>query len=112
MPADIYFGILSYPLLHVDDATIDRWLAYERQIMDREEATGRLEKKLRINDHVLRCIGGEHLRAVMRKEPRFPDSNIVSVRCRSNEGIEIEFQSEPSDLPDFYALVSSIHKVR
>jgi hypothetical protein len=110
--ASIFFGILSYPSFHVDDTAIERWVASQRQIMDREGIAVRVEEKLSIDGQQLRCIGGEFWPEIPRKDSRLPDSNMLSVQCRSKEGIEIRFDGEHSDLPDFYSLVSSIHKVR
>ena len=112
MSASIHFGILSSPLFHVDAAAIDRWLASQRQFMDREGVAVRVEKQLSIDDQLLRCIGGEFWPVILREEPRLPDSNMLSVQCRSKEGIDIRFDGEPTDLQDFYTLVSNIHKVR
>jgi hypothetical protein len=84
---------------------MENWLSLQRRNL--EHYGSRIaEKNLSVGDRNIVCIGGDVLRAMMRDKKKFPDSDIVSTQCRSDKALGITFIGEPSDVPDFYALVS------
>ena len=103
---------LTLPLLQQRLASnvMENWLSLQRRNL--EHYGSRIaEKNLSVGDENIVCIGGDVLRAMMRDEKKFPDSDIVSPQCRSDKALGITFIGEPSDVPDFYALVSDIRKI-
>jgi len=104
---------VSLPLQkhHITSSGMDYWISFQHQKLERDGISVE-EKKLNIGNESITCIGGNELRAMMRNEKKFPDSNIISLTCRSDEDLSIMFSGEPRDVQDFYDLVSSIHRVK
>jgi len=88
------------------------WLSLQRQRLARDEVESVEEKTLNLGDESITCIGGSELRAIMRDKPKFPDTEIVSLECKSAGDLSIMFFGEPSDLANFYTFVSEIRKHR
>lgn len=91
---------------------LDFWLSLKRQWLEREGVKSIEEKRLTFGDDAVSCIGGSELRAIMRDKPNFPDTDIVSLECKSADDLSIMFVGEPSDLQNFYTFVSEIRKHR
>ena len=70
---------------------LDFWLSLKRQWLEREGVKSIEEKKLSFGDDAVSCIGGSELRAIMRDKPNFPDTEIVSLECKSADGLSIMF---------------------
>jgi hypothetical protein len=104
---------VSLPLQkqHITSTGMDYWISFQHQKLEGDGIRVE-EKKLDMGNESITCIGGNELRAVMRNEKKFPDSNIISLTCRSDEDLSIMFVGEPRDVQDFYDLVSSIHRVK
>jgi hypothetical protein len=89
------------------------WLSLKRQWLEREGVKSLEEKKLNVSDAATICIGGSELRdAIVRDNLHGFDTDIVSLECRSTDGLSILFVGEPSDLQPFYSFVSQIHRHR
>jgi hypothetical protein len=70
---------LTLPLLQQRFAgkAMESWLSLQRRNL--EHYGSRIaEKNLSVGDENTVCIGGDVLRAMMRDEKKFPDSDIVS----------------------------------
>jgi hypothetical protein len=91
---------------------LDFWLSLKRQWLEREGVKSIEEKKLGFGDDAVNCIGGSQLRAIMRDNPNFPDTDIVSLECKSADDLSIMFLGEPSDVQNFYTFVSEIRRHR
>jgi hypothetical protein len=89
---------------------MEYWLSLERRRVDREGVKSALEKKLKLDDEDMICIGGDELNAIMRDQKGFPGTNLVSLNCMSSQGVKIVFLGEPADLPSFYTWVSQIRR--
>jgi|SRR6266850_362520 len=87
------------------------WLSLRRQWLEREGVKSLEEKQFNVNGAAIVCIGGSRLRdAIVRgKLPDF-DTDIVSLECKSVDGLYILFVGEPSDLEPFYSFVSQIRR--
>lgn len=86
------------------------WLTLERQRLEREGVKSTEEKRLSFDDEAMICIGGSELSAMMRDEKAFPDTSAVSLGCMSEQGLNIRFLGEPSDVQPFYTFVSQIRR--
>jgi hypothetical protein len=95
---------------HIGASGIDFWLSLKRQWLEREGVKSVEEKSLSFGDEAVTCIGGSELRAMMRDKIGFPDTDVISLECRSAEDLSILFVGEPSDLQDFYTFVSEIRR--
>ena len=104
--------MVDLPLLkrRIASNELENWLSFRRQNLERNGYRA-VEKTLDIADEKITCIGGNELGLMMRDENKFPASDIVSLQCRSDKDLRIMFVGEPSDVSDFYTLVSGIRKV-
>jgi hypothetical protein len=91
---------------------LNLWLSLKRQWLEREGVKSLEEKKLDVSGAAIVCIGGSELRdAIVRDKLHGFDTDIISLECKSTDGLSILFVGEPSDLTPFYALVSQIRKL-
>jgi hypothetical protein len=86
------------------------WLSQQRQWLARDEVESVEEKTLKFGDESITCIGGRLLSAILRGKPNLPKTDIVSLNCMSERGLNILFEGEPSDLQSFYSFVSQIRR--
>ncbi len=56
------------------------------------------------------CVGGRQLNAILRGNPHHLETDIISLNCMSERGLNILFVGEPSDLQSFSTLVSQIRR--
>jgi hypothetical protein len=89
---------------------LEFWLTLQRQRLEREGVKSTAEKRLSFDEEVVICIGGSELSAMMRDEKAFPGTSVVSLSCMSDQGLNIRFLGEPSDVQSFYAFVSQIRR--
>jgi len=85
-------------------------LVLQRRRLERAGVKAAAEKRLNFDDEAVVCIGGSELSAIMRHEKGFPDASSISLSCLSDQGLEILFVGEPSDLQPFYTFVSQIRR--
>ncbi len=104
--------ITLYPFRRgpVGASQMESWLVLQRQRLEREGVKAATEKRLNSDDEAVICVGGSELSAIMRHEKAFPDTSSISLSCLSDQGLEILFIGEPSDLQPFYAFVSQIRR--
>jgi hypothetical protein len=86
------------------------WLSVQRQSLAREEVESVEEKTLKFGDESIICIGGRQLSAILRGNPNHLETDIVSLNCMSERGLNILFEGEPSDVQSFYTFVSQIRR--
>ena len=86
------------------------WHSYQRQWLARDEVQSVEEKTLKFGDESITCIGGRQLSAILRSSTNHFETDIVSIDCMSERGLNILFEGEPSDLQSFYAFVSQIRR--
>lgn len=92
------------------------WLSQHRQLLARFKVESVEEKTLKFGDESITCIGGRELSAGLRSIPNrlqsepFPETDIISLDCMSERGLNILFAGEGSDLQSFYTLVSEIRR--
>lgn len=86
------------------------WLSLQRQWLARDEVESVEEKTLKFGDESITCIGGRQLNAILRGNPNHLETDIISLNCMSEHGLNILFVGEPSDLQSFYTLVSQIRR--
>jgi hypothetical protein len=86
------------------------WLSLQRQGLAREGVESVEEKTLKSGDESITCIGGLQLDAILRGNPNHLETDVISLNCMSERGLNILFVGEPSDLQSFYTFVSQIRK--
>lgn len=86
------------------------WLTRQRQWLARDEVQSIQEKTLKFEDESITCIGGGQLSAILRRAPNPVETDIISLNCLSERGLNILFEGEPSDLQSFYTFVSQIRR--
>ena len=86
------------------------WLSQQRQWLARDEVQSLEEKTLKFGDESITCTGGRQLSAVLASVPNHLETNIISLNCMSERGLNILFVGEPSDLQSFYTFVSQIRR--
>lgn len=94
-------------------ATVSRrefWVTFERQRLVSEKVESIEEKTLKFGDEPLTCIGGMELAALMRNKSGLPQTDIMSLDCMSESGLNVRFVGEPSDVQPFYTFVSQIRQ--
>ena len=84
------------------------WLSLQRQWLARDSVESVEEKTLKFGDESITCIGGRQLNAILRGNLNQLETDIVSLNCMSERGLNILFVGEPSDLHFFYTFVSQI----
>jgi hypothetical protein len=88
-----------------------RWLLFKRQQAEREGVTLVEEKRFTFDDDTLVCVGGSEMRdVILRGVARAPKTDIISLECKSENGLTILFQGEPTDVDAFYSWVSQIRR--
>jgi hypothetical protein len=86
------------------------WLSLQRQWLARDEVGSVEEKTLKFGDESITCVGGRQLNAILRNNPNHFETDIISLNCMSERGLNILFVGEPSDLQSLYNLVSQIRR--
>jgi hypothetical protein len=86
------------------------WLSLQRQRLMRDEVESVEEKTLTFGDESITCIGGRELSEILRGNPYHVETDIISLNCMSERGLNILFVGEPSDLQSFHAFVSQIRR--
>lgn len=103
-------GITVFPFRQRDIGPdgVAFWLSQERRWLARDEVQSVEEKTLKFGDESITCIGGRHLDAILRRN--HIETDIISLDCMSERGLNILFVGEPSDLQFFYSFVSQIRR--
>jgi hypothetical protein len=86
------------------------WLSQQRQRLVRDEVESVEEKTLVFGNESMTCIGGRQLSAIARSSPNHIETDIVSLDCMSERGLNILFVGEPSDVQSFYTFASQIRR--
>jgi len=86
------------------------WLSQQRQWLARDKVQSVEEKTLKFGDESITCIGGRQLNAILRSNPNHFDTDLISLNCMSERGLNILFDGEPSGLQPFYTFVSQIRR--
>ena len=86
------------------------WLSQQRQWLARDEVESVEEKTLVFGNESMTCIGGHQLSAIARSSPNHLETDIISLNCMSERGLNILFEGEPSDVQSFYTFVSQIRR--
>src|SRR5262249_32922093 len=86
------------------------WLSLQRQWLARDEVESVEEKTLKFGDESISCVGGRRLNAILRDKPNHPETDIISLNCMSERGLNILFVGEPSDVRPFYTFLSEIRQ--
>lgn len=91
-----------------DQRRIDFWTSLQRQRLVREGVKEVEEKTVTFGNEAVTCLGGRELGAIA---PPI-QTDIVSVDCMSQRGLEVMLVGEPSDLGSFYTFLSQIRRRR
>jgi hypothetical protein len=86
------------------------WLSQQRQWLVRDEVRPVEEKTLKVGDESITCTGGRQLSAILSNTPNHLETDVISLNCMSERGLNILFEGEPSDLQSFYTFVSQIRR--
>jgi hypothetical protein len=86
------------------------WLSQQRQLLTRLKVESVEEKTLKFGEDSITCIGGRELSAILRSGPNDFQTDVVSLDCMSERGLNILFEGEPSSLQSFYTFVSQIRR--
>ena len=97
-----------------DAKRVDSWLSLQRQWLAREDAKDVEERTVKFGNDSVVCVGGRELSAVFRNASNVSaaETDIVSLGCMSEHGLEVLFVGEPSDLEPFYTFLSQIRGER
>jgi len=92
----------------------DSWLSLKRQWLAREDVKAVEERTVKFGNDSIICVGGRGLSAVFRNTSNLSvaETDIVSLDCMSERGLEVLFAGEPSDLETFYTFLSQIRSQR
>jgi hypothetical protein len=92
----------------------DSWLSFKRQWLAREDVKAVEETTVKFGNDSIICVGGRELSAVLRNASNVSasETDIVSLDCMSERGLEVLFVGEPSDLEPFYTFLSQIRSQR
>ncbi len=95
---------------HVSNG-MDLWLQVKRQRIEHEGVKSVEEKRVDFEADSAVCIGGTEMRdVILRGATKAPPTDIVSLECKSQSGLNILFVGEPSDLQPFYTWLSEIRR--
>jgi hypothetical protein len=87
---------------------LSKWLSVRRQWLAGEGVQDVEQKTVRFGQESVACIGGSELAKVLRPVK----TDVISVHCMSERGLEVMLAGEPSDLESFYTFVSQIRRKR
>jgi hypothetical protein len=92
----------------------DSWLSFKRQGLAREHVKAVEERRAKFGEDSVICVGGRELSAVFHNASSVSgaETDIVSLDCMSERGLEVLFVGEPSDLEPFYTFLSQIRSQR
>jgi hypothetical protein len=102
--------VFPFPQRAIGPEGLAFWLSMQRQWLARDEVESVEEKTLKFGDEAIPCIGGRQLSAILRGNPNHLETDIISLNCMSERGLNILFEGEPSDLQSFYTFVSQIRR--
>jgi hypothetical protein len=97
-------------------SSMDIWLSLQHKRLAAEKPDFITEKTLKFEEESITCIGGNELNAMMRnakptdKPSHLLETDAVFLDCMSDNGLELMFVGEPSDVLSFYGLVSQIRR--
>ena len=116
VPRDVKFHttavvtVMPYQQRVIGPEGLVAWLSLQRQSLARQDVKSIEEKTLKFANESITCIGGPQLAAILRSNPNQFETDIVSLDCMSERGLNIVFVGEPSDLQPFYNFVSQIRR--
>jgi hypothetical protein len=110
MRAVVTVSAFPFPQRAIGPEGVAFWLSQQRQWLARDEVESVEEKTLKFGDESITCIGGHLSSAILRAKPTFPKTDVISLNCMSERGLNILFEGEPSDLQPFYTFVSQIRR--
>lgn len=87
------------------------WLQDKRQRIEHDGVKSVEEKRVDLGNDTAVCIGGSEMRdVILRGTTKAPSTDIVSLECKSESGLNVSFVGEPSDLQPFYTWFSEIRR--
>lgn len=101
-------AVITFLDWRVEARRIDFWLSLERQWFARDHVEGVQENTVKFGGESITCIGGREMSAILANKPNVPKTDIVSLNCMSEHGLNILFVGEPSDVQPFYEFLSQI----
>jgi hypothetical protein len=103
--------VFTSPILPVASNGMELWLQAKRQRIEHDGVKSVEEKRVDFDNDTVVCIGGSEMRdVILPGTTKVPDTDIVSLECKSESGLSVLFQGEPSDLQSFYTWVSEIRR--
>ena len=99
-------SIVNVSLVPSPPRDLDAWASLTRQSFERQGLNDFKEQSIPAGDETIACLGGQVLRAMIR----VPSMAAVSMECRSSGRLSVGFSGPESALPEFYKIVSEIHK--
>jgi len=109
LTVDVGLSETRAPALHGAN-WIDSWVSLEHQRLAKQKVEPVVETTLNLNGESITCLGGKELNSIVRDGHNLPETDIVSIHCMSDRGLELLFVGEPSDVQSFYAAVSQIRR--
>jgi hypothetical protein len=99
-------SIVNVSLVPSAPRDLDAWASMTRQSFERQGLNDLKEQSIQAGDETIVCLGGQILRAMIR----VPSLAAVSMECRSSGRLNLGFSGPESALPEFYKIMSEIHK--
>jgi hypothetical protein len=87
---------------------LDAWASMTRQSFERQGLNDLKEQSIQAGDETIVCLGGQALRAMIR----VPSIAAISMECQSSGRLSAGFSGAESALPEFYKIISEIHKTK
>jgi hypothetical protein len=112
-PKDAKFymtAVITFLNWRVEARRLDSWLSLERQWLARDHVERVEENTVKFGDESITCIGGREMSAMLGNKPNVPETDIVSLNCMSEHGLNILFLGEPSGVQPFYTFLSQIRR--
>lgn len=100
-------GLLS---LARDAAWMSKWASLQRKRLANDKVESVMSKTLNLANETVSCIGGNELDALLHDRPDLPRTQVVSLDCMSDHGLDVMFVGQPPDVESFYILLSQMRR--
>lgn len=100
--------MITISSLPVAVANLDFWKSRQQGLLETDKVRQVEQRTLMVGDEKVICIGGSVARDVFQ----VPQSDLISLECRSSGTLDVMFSGSQSEVQRFYDILGEIHRFK